>query len=247
MREKISKLSLWVGTFIVGIVIIIELLHKNYIEATLCIPLGICFCPLIDDNINKKINNTEKNGYFQKVRIIISFLAVIVVILFVMGLVANMNPNYISEEKAFAISEIILKTLMYLIYLSITFMYRDIGKYPKYIFFGIFYCVCVIISFFPNEFDSTIANQLNCIFIYQHLDGSSYRLLIDGVIMPIKESILTYIIFDTAFDNVNSVRNMRTNDSEENDNVFYVHVKENTTNMKRTYLIKAKKRKLLKK
>ena len=58
--------------------------------------------------------------------------------------------------------------------------------------------LCILISYVPATDYKVVINILNCIPNTQKLDEESYVLMIDGILMPIKEAFLTYIIFDTV-------------------------------------------------
>lgn len=62
--------------------------------------------------------------------------------------------------------------------------------------------LCTIISLsIDNEFVSNIIiDILNVIPNGEKLDMESYKLLVNAFLVPIKEAILTYIIFDTVAD-----------------------------------------------
>ena len=92
----------------------------------------------------------------------------------------------------------ICKCLVYVIYLAIIFLYNDTNKKRKYFIFGITYMLCILISYVPATDYKVVINILNCIPNTQKLDEESYVLMIDGILMPIKEAFLTYIIFDTV-------------------------------------------------
>lgn len=58
--------------------------------------------------------------------------------------------------------------------------------------------VCVVVSYIPSGDKSMVVSILNKLTHSQDLDVESYNILIDDILMPIKESFLTYIIFDTV-------------------------------------------------
>lgn len=236
MKEKIAKIGLWMGTIIIVVLAGIAVVNKIFAAIIPCTILIVSLCPLTDEIISKRYNKKD-TGYYQKARCIILFLAVIFLVLFMSFLVS------ILKESTVELIEMIMKMLMYIVYLAISFMYRDASKCQKYIVFGIFYIIYNLISFIPENFDVVIVNALNWMFRYQHLNIISYRLIIDGVIMPIKESALTYIIFDTVFDNIDNKKKMEKQEEtynviHKNSDEFQVLVEEQKTNMSKEYLIK---------
>ena len=89
---------------------------------------------------------------------------------------------------------------MYFIYFFIIAFVSTENKRKEYFIFGILYAICVLFSFIPSKFDENIARALNTVVVYQQMDKITYEYIIEAILTPIKEAVLTYIIFDTVFD-----------------------------------------------
>ena len=96
----------------------------------------------------------------------------------------------------------ILKICVYFIYMIVIDFVSAENKRKEYYIFGIIYIICLLISFIPSKYNTIIVRLLNVIFGYQHMDEITYEFIIEAILMPIKEAVLTYIIFDTVKDNI---------------------------------------------
>ena len=76
---------------------------------------------------------------------------------------------------------------------------RDSDKSKKYIVFGVFYILCVALNFCSESMVNMIVSFLNRVST-QNICLESYEMLYFNVLTPIKEAILTYIIFDVVFE-----------------------------------------------
>lgn len=64
------------------------------------------------------------------------------------------------------------------------------------------YLICVLLSFSSQSINYVIMNFLNAI-TSSNLDLEAFELFVNDILIPIREAILTYIIFDTIMGNEN--------------------------------------------
>ena len=93
----------------------------------------------------------------------------------------------------------ILKIVMFIIYLAVLFLNREVKRFHKYIIFGMFYLLCVNLTFFSDSINLMIVRSMNKL-LFDGLGIKEFEFIIDGFLVPIKEAILTYIIFDTVLE-----------------------------------------------
>ena len=86
-----------------------------------------------------------------------------------------------------------------LLFIVVLFFYRKNDKSKKYIVFGVFYILCVALNFCSESMVNMIVFFLNRVST-QNICLESYEMLYFNVLTPIKEAILTYIIFDVVFE-----------------------------------------------
>lgn len=197
MKEKIAKFIMGIFSILIVVVAIrICFLTGQWINGSICIILAFFYFPPILDKITKKLG--FKIDYFYIFRIMLTVLAVFWV-LFTLPIPIYIMINHgVSNKVILSRMIAICKCLVYVIYLAIIFLYNDTNKKRKYFIFGITYMLCILISYVPATDYKVVINILNCIPNTQKLDEESYVLMIDGILMPIKEAFLTYIIFDTV-------------------------------------------------
>lgn len=118
-----------------------------------------------------------------------------------------------------------LQISMYIIYLVFLFMIKNVDKNIKYKVFGIWYGVFIALSFMPETIIQDIIRIMNMLF-QEKFDKAVYDLLFVGFIEPVKEAILTFIIFDTIIENV-------SNNSENRNNVRITTMEELQQNKQR--------------
>ena len=123
----------------------------------------------------------------------VTFISPILIIFVVAFAVAFFPSSDISESKEILIFETTLKIVFYSAYVIVAFMYHRENKKVKYSFFGLFYFLCIVISYIPLDM---FLGESNTVILF-----------VDDILMPIKEAMLTYIIFDTAFDS--NIRNIK--------------------------------------
>lgn len=111
--------------------------------------------------------------------------------------------NEIDEGIAIQNFEAIFKITIYVIYLMTLFLCKSADKVFKYIVFGIIYFICILLSFASQSINENIIVFLNYL-PDSNLDLNSFEMLINDFLIPVKEAILTYIIFDTIIENQNN-------------------------------------------
>lgn len=193
MKERISKIGMWIFTLMISVGAIYGFIEKDYINAIILCAFAVICSPLVQDKILK-----GQNGYFQEMKMILTFLGVIFCLMVMQIYVNQMSAQGIGEADIFDKMEGYLKILVYLLYLGVIFMYKDESQFRNYIIFGIIYMVCAVFSYIPSCDKSMVVSILNKLTHSQDLNVESYNILIDDILMPIKESFLTYIIFDTV-------------------------------------------------
>lgn len=193
MKERISKIGMWILTVIISVGVIVEITQKEYFTAFILFVITAICSPLVQDKIFK-----GRDGYFQEMRMILTFLGVIFCLMVVAICVNQMSAQGVGEADTFDKMEGYLKILIYIVYLVVIFMYKNENQFRNYITFGIMYFACVIFSYIPSSDENIIVSTLNKLASFQDLNEVTYNILIDDVLMPIKEAFLTYIIFDTV-------------------------------------------------
>lgn len=198
MIEKISRGIFWalsIGMILFGIANIFFINRSMILQSLILLIIGIVLNPKILDKIIKKVFKTETPYSF-----ILIYLGVILVFYSVYVLFIYINIENIDEEEGWKNFESILRIVMYIAYVGIIFLNKNGNKIAKYITFGVIYFICVILSFASLQVHYVIMNLLNIIFS-SDLDFVAYEMLLNDVLTPIKEAILTYIIFDTIMGN----------------------------------------------
>lgn len=196
MKDTIAKFFVWIFISLIVLTAIYCFLKGKWINGVICLILAFIYSPSILDKIAKKLE--LKIDYFYIFRFILSILAVFLILFTLLILEYIMTNHGVSNQVILSRMIAICKSLVYVIYLAIIFLYNDTNKKRKYFIFGITYILCTLISYVPDTDYKVVINILNCIPNTQKLDEESYVLIIDGILMPIKEAFLTYIIFDTV-------------------------------------------------
>lgn len=196
MKEKISKSIFWI-TSIVAIaasIYCLQLEQMNDSSLALFV-FGIIVNPLFVDWISKKVG-LEINDYYYLTKNLLIWQGTLIAFYVAIIIFSMTNKNIIDEKVALQNFESILRMIMYIIYILILFMHKSENKFYKYIIFGFFYFICTILSFASQSISDEIIKILNSI-TSSELNMETYGLFINDFMEPIKEAILTYIIFDT--------------------------------------------------
>ena len=207
---------MWIFISLIVLTAIYCFLKGKWINGVICLILAFIYSPSILDKIAKKLE--LKIDYFYIFRFILSILAVFLILFTLLILEYIMTNHGVSNQVILSRMIAICKSLVYVIYLAIIFLYNDTNKKRKYFIFGITYILCTLISYVPDTDYKVVINILNCIPNTQKLDEESYVLIIDGILMPIKEAFLTFIIFDTVISE-KYVKREKVGESKENSKI----------------------------
>lgn len=216
MKDTIAKFFVWIFISLIVLTAIYCFLKGKWINGVICLILAFIYSPSILDKIAKKLE--LKIDYFYIFRFILSILAVFLILFTLLILEYIMTNHGVSNQVILSRMIAICKSLVYVIYLAIIFLYNDTNKKRKYFIFGITYILCTLISYVPDTDYKVVINILNCIPNRQKLDEESYVLIIDGILMPIKEAFLTFIIFDTVISE-KYVKREKVGESKENSKI----------------------------
>ena len=194
MLEKISRIIFWGLSIILVVFGISEITKKLMIEGILIIAYGIIINPYVLGRIVRKIGGKEMDfSYLLRLLLLGTGF-------FVAYSIANVIFLQLSTEDITVENyEAIFKILVYMIYLIVLFMFQNHDKTQKYIIFGIFYSGCVVLSFSSEMINSMIIDMLNLV-PQGNIDTESFKILVNDFFVPVKESILTYIIFDVIIE-----------------------------------------------
>ena len=192
VKRTIAEIIFW----IVNIVLIIMSFMTDRPVASFVITI-ICSTPmnpLILNCIQRKIDG-NKFDFWYLLKFILPFFAITFVLYIceAFSLKNNVILRGMEDIKAF------MSITMYLLFIVVLFFYREDDKSKKYIVFGVFYILCVALNFCSESMVNMIVFFLNRIST-QNVDLESYEMLYFNVLTPIKEAILTYIIFDVVFE-----------------------------------------------
>lgn len=207
MKEKISRAIFWVlsiGIILWGIILtfLTFFINRSMLLQALAIPIcGMAINPAILDKIIKKIFKAEVH-YFSVIEFSLKFIGVSFALIIAYVVFINTQDEKIDTNLSWLHFESLLKIVVFVIYLGILFVSKNANKVAKYIIFGLIYFVCVIFSFASLQIHYVIMYLLN-IISSNDLDFIAYEMLMNDVLIPIKEAILTYIIFDTIMVNKN--------------------------------------------
>ena len=216
MKDTIAKFFVWIFISLIVLTAIYCFLKGKWINGVICLILAFIYSPSILDKIAKKLE--LKIDYFYIFRFILSILAVFLILFTLLILEYIMTNHGVSNQVILSRMIAICKSLVYVIYLAIIFLYNDTNKKRKYFIFGITYILCTLISYVPDTDYKVVINILNCIPNTQKLDEESYVLIIDGNLMPIKEAFLTFFIFDTVISE-KYVKREKVGESKENSKI----------------------------
>ena len=187
VKRIIAEIIFW----IVNIVLIIMsfMTDRPLVSFVTTIICSTPMNPLLLNRIQRKIDG-NKFDFWYLLKLILPFFTIMFVLYIcaVFSLKNNAILRGMEDIKAF------MSITMYLL-----FFYRKNDKSKKYIVFGVFYILCVALNFCSESMVNMIVSFLNRVST-QNICLESYEMLYFNVLTPIKEAILTYIIFDVVFE-----------------------------------------------
>lgn len=204
-----SKIVFGIITIVLIIIVGYEIHSKEYFEAVIFFVTAMILNPFFIDKIFYKIGS--KPDYFYFVTVLYGSMGWFIA----STLCLNFGADY----------QYALKIFMYIIYLIFLFMTKDWGRITKYKIFGVIYFVSIILGYMSENMTDNLIGLLNNIHMIDNLiDINVWALLVEGVLNPVKEAILTYIIFDTIMENEKAEKgekamikeNKKENESVEN-------------------------------
>lgn len=190
--KKINKIVNIISEILFGIIsgaLIVftgyEVYCKEYLPAIIFLVLAILWNPIVLDKIFKKIGG--KPDYLYLVTVLYAstgwFVACKISMIF--------GEDYVS----------VLQISMYIIYILFLVMTKSWDKDIKYRIFGFVYLASVLLGYMSEKMTEGLIGFLNFIhFTAEDIDGNTFALFFQGVLQPVKEAILTYIIFDTVIE-----------------------------------------------
>jgi len=168
---------------------------KNLVSVIVIVGAYILFPPILEG-----IFHVEKNNllYYDSIRLMFIFagaISMMIMALFVYGALGfDLNATDTkSHENYIAISQV----LVYVFYLLLLYELRNVPKKIKYVSFGILYIFCTLLAYLSvGSLNAYVIEFLNKLMGTEWNEYSFYMLR-EACIEPIKEAVLTYIIFDT--------------------------------------------------
>ena len=156
------------------------------------------FHPLVLRNLVKI--HDEKLLYYEAVGLLLIFCGTLLMMYLALIIydVLDFDQTDITVQQALENYAAILKVFIFLFYFWLLFEFKSRNKKIKYWIFGLLYAGCVILSFVSTEtINMILISSLNSV-TKANMDSESYALFREGCLEPIKEAVLTYIIFDTV-------------------------------------------------
>lgn len=186
-KERFCEILFWGLSILLVILAIYAYIHKEQMNVIgTAIALGCITNPFFLNKLSLKMGN-NKPDYWYGTRTFFTWFGI-----FLAYVVAVCVFYSVKTSLTFQDVEAILKMAVFIIYFLVLFMYNDTDKFIKYLFFGVIYIISVLLSFSSISINNFIAQILKT-------DIQVYGMLVNDFVMPIKEAILTYIIFDTVF------------------------------------------------
>lgn len=177
--------------------------NKNFYYALIMLLFGCMTNPFIHKFIEKRLS-IEELDYSYMLKIIFIFFGT--VIAYIIAILIFNNTGIKKEADTLINFASIFKICVYLLYFLILVFTKSSDRFLKYIIFGIIYLVCAIFSFSSHAIDERVINILNWM-LRDNIDLETYDILFNAFLTPIKEAILTYIIFDTVYEQKSKGKN----------------------------------------
>mgnify|MGYP001050604602 CR=1 FL=1 len=224
MRKRISRGIFWllsVAMMLAGIILSVMSLCLNkqlLLQSLFVLATGILLNPIILDKLVKSIG-VKTMDYSQSLEFSIIFLGALLAF-GITAIIYLITSSQTADETASVQNfESILKITVYITYIAVLFINQNADKKVKYIIFGIVYLFCVLLSFASQSINCIIVKFLN-LFSDSDLDLEALELFVNNVLFPIREAILTYIIFDTIIGRKGKEKdNMRNIDNDNDENM----------------------------
>lgn len=195
MKERIAKIFMCFLAVLICFGAVKIFMEKAYVVSIICILVAFICLPFVQNKLFKK-----KDDYYSEIKIILLSVGAMLCLIIIKNLVGMMSRCGMEQGIIVERMEGYLKLLVYIVYLAIIFMCRNKKRRNNYIIFGVLYVVCVALSYTPSCDKEIIISIINRLEQAQTLDMKSFNLMIDAILIPIREAALTYIIFDTVMD-----------------------------------------------
>lgn len=168
---------------------------KNLSSIIVIVGAYILFPPVLEGIFHVGKNNLL---YYDSIRLMFIFtgaISMMIMALFVYGALGfDLNAtDSKSHENYIAISQV----LVYVFYLLLLYELRNSPKKVKYISFGILYVFCTLLAYVSTGSLNAYVIEFSNKLLGTEWDEYSFYMLREACIEPIKEAVLTYIIFDT--------------------------------------------------
>lgn len=219
MLRRISRILFYVISVALFYMSYIAVRNMFYVEAIGILVFAIIANPLCGDRIVSKTGAKEID-YSYILKVILTFAGF--PFAYVMAIIIFKKLNLSIEDSTFFNFESILKICVYIFYLLLLFCCMNANKLKKYVVFGVFYFFCIILSFSTNIIHKYIIDMINLI-PNGNMTKETYDVLISDCLVPIKEAILTHIIFDTVIKKNNKQDIYIKNDENEDIHEKIVH------------------------
>lgn len=192
VKGIMAEIIFWIANIVLIIMsFMTDRLWASFVIIIIC---STIMNPLLLNHIQRKIDG-NKFDFWYLLKLILPFFTIIFVLYIcaVFSLKNNAIIRGVEDIKAF------MSIIMYVSFIVVLFFYRKNDKSKKYIVFGVFYILCVILNFCSESMVNMIVFFLNRIS-KENICLESYEMLYFNVLTPIKEAILTYIIIDVVFE-----------------------------------------------
>lgn len=217
MKVKIIKGIYWgisVLLLVFGIAVKLNFQHSSF-NFLYCFSLAVVANPFIMGVLLKK-NLMDETKYIIGLKMMLCILGTIIA--FVIAFVIFYKTGFIYKDKIEENFEAFLKISMFVVYLIIIYLCASENKCINYIVFGFFYCMFVVPSFFSVDITDEYIKLLN-IISENSMNRESYKILVEDYFVPIREAILTYIIFDTVIECKKKSKIEKKKDADRQDTV----------------------------
>lgn len=212
-QKRITEYSnkfFWFLSFLFWVCGIVSIFN-SFFPGLVCALMGVIINPKVIDDICGRLGGSAELAKREAAKVLTICFGVLIGCGFAMGLYLSFGHNV--ENYSFVIFETGSKVFIYVVYLFICYFFlSDVNKKKRYMGFGIFYTVCILISlltqkvvYFKIEWIDNIVDELR---------KDEWIFIRDVCLNSIKEAILTYIIFDTAIELIDDKRETKESGTE---------------------------------